>query len=91
MSMLIGMIMAHYNTITHGVKDQEAYNFIQAYSLKKVLKNFGSKGCQAVSKEMKQLHNHKVSHLSHMHKLNLKEKQQATESFIFLAEKRDKL
>ena len=87
---VIGLVMAHFNDIMDGLNDEQAYSFIQTYSLKRGLKHFGKKGKQAVNKEMLQLHNRKTFAPIHVHKLSKREKARAMESLIFLAEKRDK-
>eukprot|EP00957_Ditylum_brightwellii_P112857 8604575-Ditylum_brightwellii.AAC.1 len=74
-----------------GMTNLEAYAFIQTYSLKKGMKEFGDKGKQAVHKELMQLHNQKVFQPIHPNKLTPLQKKCAMESLIFLTEKRDKL
>ena len=68
---------------------EEAYGFIQTYSLKAGLKKFGNKGSEAATKEMKQLHDRKVFKPIMSSELTSQERRRAMESLIFLTEKRD--
>jgi hypothetical protein len=49
------MTMSHYMNSMVGMNDEEAFSFIQTYSLNKGLKKFGDRGKDAAQKEMKQL------------------------------------
>eukprot|EP00957_Ditylum_brightwellii_P161972 12331661-Ditylum_brightwellii.AAC.1 len=59
--------------------DKQAYSFSQTYTLKQGLKHFGDKGRHAVNKELRQLHNRKVSAPIHVHELSKQEKARAME------------
>jgi hypothetical protein len=69
---------------------QNNYQFIQAYSLNKVVKKFGKPGWDAALKEMKQLNDREVSEPIDVSQLSAIEKKRALESLIFLVEKKDK-
>ena len=68
---------------------EEAFSFIQTYSLKAGIKKFGDKGSEAATKEMKQLHHRKVFKPNMSSELTTQERKRAMESLIFLTEKRD--
>jgi hypothetical protein len=63
------------------------YSFIETYSLKRGLKQFGQKGYDAAFGEMQQLHDRAVFAPVDVNKLTQLEKRRAMESLIFLAEK----
>jgi len=67
----------------------EGTNFAQQYSLKTGLKNFGSKGSEAASKELDQLHQRNCFTLVNVAKLTPSEKKKAQMALMFLTEKRD--
>jgi hypothetical protein len=48
--------MCHLRTKIKNLNDQQAFQFIQTYSLKSGLKKFGERGETAATSEMRQLH-----------------------------------
>jgi hypothetical protein len=54
------MTMFHINDTMNGMSDEEAFVFVQTYSLKKGVKKFGKRGMAAAQKEMQQLHDRVV-------------------------------
>jgi hypothetical protein len=86
---VIAMIKCHINEKMAAMSGEEAYGFIQTYSLKAGLKKFGEKGSDAATKEMKQLHDRKVFKPIMTSELTTQERKRAMESLIFLTEKRD--
>jgi hypothetical protein len=64
-------------------------SFLETYSLKRGLKQFGKRGEEAALGEMKQLHDRGVFAPVDVKSLTQQEKQRAMESLIFLVEKRD--
>ena len=86
---VIAMIMCHINKKMAAMSGEEAYSYIQTYSLKAGLKKFGEKGSDAATKEMKQLNDRKVFKPIMFSELSTQEKKRAMESLIFLTEKRD--
>eukprot|EP00957_Ditylum_brightwellii_P090150 6866382-Ditylum_brightwellii.AAC.1 len=44
---IIGIVMSHYSQVMDEMTSSEAYAFIQMYSLKKGIREFGDKGNQA--------------------------------------------
>jgi hypothetical protein len=73
--------------ISHG--KQKKYSFIETYSLKQGLKQFGQKGYDVAFGEMQQLNDRAVFAPVDVNKLTQQEKRRAMESLIFLAEKQD--
>jgi hypothetical protein len=69
--------------------DDEAYSFIQTYSLKKGIEKFGTKGKEAAHKEMQQLHDRTVFVPIKITEMKAQERKRAMESLIFLVEKHD--
>jgi hypothetical protein len=53
---VIAITMCHLSTKIENLNDQEAFQFIQTYSLKSGLKKFGERGETAATSEMCQLH-----------------------------------
>ncbi len=86
---IIAMTMLHYNTALIGMTDLQAYSFLQTYSLKQGIKQFGSKGVAAAHKELKQLHDRVAFEPIHINEMTTLEKKRAMESLILLNEKRD--
>jgi len=86
---IIATTIVHYNLMMAGMSTNDAYNFIQTYSLKQGLKKFGDRGKAAALKEMKQLHDRTVFEPIHVHEMTTIERKRAMESLIFLTEKRD--
>jgi hypothetical protein len=84
---IIAMTMLHYNTALVGMNDLQACSFLQTYSLKQGIKQFGSKGVAAAHKELQQLHNQVVFEPIHLNKMTTLERKRAMESLIFLNEK----
>eukprot|EP00957_Ditylum_brightwellii_P128522 9803169-Ditylum_brightwellii.AAC.1 len=58
---IIDIVMSHYSQVMDGMMSSEAHVFIQTYSLKKGIKQFGGKEKQAVHEELMQLHNQNSS------------------------------
>jgi hypothetical protein len=83
------MTMLHYNTALIGMTDLQAYSFLQTYSLKQGIKQFGSKGVAAAHKELKQLHDQVAFEPIHINEMTMLERKRAMESLIFLNRKRD--
>jgi len=59
-SALIALTMCHFNNKFTAMTNDQTVSFIQTYSLKKGLKQFGDHGKIAAHKEMKQLHDRAV-------------------------------
>jgi len=70
------------NTICHA-----NYMFIQTYSLKAVIKNFGEQGRKAAVDEMKQIHDRVVFHPIRIDNMSETERKHAMESLMFLVHK----
>jgi hypothetical protein len=70
-------------------KWKQFYAFVETYSLKKGLKQFGKKGYDAALGEIKQLHDRVVFKPINVADLTQQERKRALESLIFLVEKRD--
>lgn len=87
---IIAKVMLHIQLSTAGMTTDEAYSFIQTYSIDRGIKEFGERGWSAGVKEMSQLHNREVFAPIHVHELTEEEKKKALESLMFLTEKRDK-
>jgi len=68
---------------------QRGMQFIQTYSLKRGLKQFGERGYEAAFGEMKQLHDRSCFTPIDVSNLTEVERKRALESLIFLVEKRD--
>ena len=86
---IIAMTMCHLNNTMKGISDDQAFNFIQTYSLKQGIKKFGMKGRNAAFKEMKQIHDRVVFIPINVNNMTDQERKRAMESLIFLSEKRD--
>jgi hypothetical protein len=91
---VIAYMMTHYNYTMAGMNDIETFSFIQTYSLNTYslnqgLKRFGERGWKAAHKEVRQLHDRIVFEPIHIEDMTPLERKRATESLIFLAEKRD--
>jgi hypothetical protein len=57
---IIAMMMAHYNTELIRMNDAQASSFLQTFSLKREIENFGEQGIKAVHQKMKQIHDRVV-------------------------------
>ena len=86
---IIAKIMCHYGMKFGSMTDQEAYSFIQTYSLSKGIKKFGDRGIDSATSEMEQLHDRACWNPIHVSNLTPEERKRALESLIFLVEKRD--
>ncbi len=83
------MTMCHFNTKFGTLTNQEAYQFIQTYSLKSGLKKFGEHGESAATSEMRHLHSRAVFEPIWVEDMTQVEIEGAMESLIFLVEKHD--
>jgi len=81
--------MCHFNNKLAGMTNDQTVNFLQTYSLKKGLKQFGACSKIAAHKEMKQLHDRAVFEAIRLEEMTQLERKRALESLIFLVEKRD--
>jgi hypothetical protein len=79
--------MKEFNAVM--INAEPNHSFVETYTLKKGLKQFGQKGYQAAHGEMKQLHDRAVFKPIDVKSLTSSEKERAMESLIFLVEKRD--
>jgi hypothetical protein len=86
---VIAMTICHMNEKFGHLDEEEAYQFVQSYSLKKGIQEFGERGKKAATKEMKQLHDRTVFQPIHVQDLTADERNKAMESLIFLVEKGD--
>ena len=55
----IAIIMCQIHEKTAAMSGEEAFSFLQTYSLKAGIKKFGKRGSEAATKEIKQLHDRK--------------------------------
>jgi hypothetical protein len=83
--------MCHLSTKIKNINDQQAFQFIQTYSLKSGLKKFGERGETAATSEMRQLHERAVFEPIRVRvdDMTQLERKRAMESLIFLVEKCD--
>jgi hypothetical protein len=81
--------MCHLSTKIENLNDQQAFQFIQTYSLKSGLKKFGERGETAATSEMRQLHERAVFEPIRVDDMTQLERKRAMESLIFLVKKRD--
>jgi hypothetical protein len=86
---VIAITMCHLSTKIENLNDQQAFQFIQTYSLKSGLKKFGERGETAATSEMRQLHERAVFEPIRVDDMTQLERKRAMESLIFLVEKRD--
>jgi hypothetical protein len=86
---VIAVTMCHLSTKIKNLNDQEAFQFIQTYSLKSGLRKFGERGETAATSEKRQLHKRAVFEPIRVDDMTQVEKKRAMESLIFLVEKRD--
>jgi hypothetical protein len=86
---VIAITMCHLSTKIENLNDQQAFQFIQTYSLKSGLKKFGEHGETAATSKMCQLHERAVFHPIRVDDMTQLEKKRAMESLIFLVEKCD--
>ena len=73
-----------------GMSKKKFYQFVQSYSLKQEIKNFGIRKKRASYKEMKLFHDRTVFKPVKVGSLTKLKRQRAMEILIFLTEKRDK-
>jgi len=81
--------MCHFNNKLAVMTNDQTVNFLQTYSLKKGIKQFGDRSKIAAHKEMKQLHDRAVFEPIRLEDMTQLERKRALESLIFLVEKRD--
>jgi hypothetical protein len=86
---VIAVTMCHLSTKIENLNDQEAFQFIQTFSLKSGLKKFGERGETAATSEMRQLHERAVFEPIRVDEMTQLERKRAMESLIFLVEKHD--
>jgi hypothetical protein len=86
---VIATTICHMNLTMGTLSEEEAFQFIQTYSLKAGLKKFGERGKEAATSEMKQLQERAVFEPIRVEEMTQLERKRAMESLIFLVEKRD--
>ena len=86
---VIATIMCQIYEKMAAMSREEAFSFIQTYSLKAGIKKFGERGSEAATKEIKQLHDRKVFKPIMSSELTTQERKRAMDSLIFFTEKRD--
>ncbi len=69
--------------------DEEEWNYVQQYSLKKGIEKYGKRGEQSAIDEMTQLHDRGSFRPLDVKKLSPLERKKAMEALIFMIEKRD--
>jgi len=90
MAIILAHIMCQYDaTNTRRMSKKKFYRFVQTYTLNRGIKRFGMDAKRSAFKEMKQLHDRIVFKPVRIEDLTELEKKRATESLIFLVEKRD--
>jgi Reverse transcriptase (RNA-dependent DNA polymerase) len=87
-AMVIAKTMVHFNDMVKLNTKQEK-SFLETYSLKRGLSEFGDKGYNAALGEMQQLHERAAFEPIHISDMTQQERKRAMESLIFLVEKKD--
>jgi hypothetical protein len=86
---VIATTICHLNVTMGCLTDEQAYQYVQSYNLRKGLQHFGENEKNAAISEMKQLHDRAVFEPIHINEMTQVEKRCAIESLIFLVEKQD--
>jgi hypothetical protein len=72
--------MSHFNRLIHMQNSNEGFAFLETYSLRKGLKHFGAKGCDAAFGEVKQFQDRALFRPVHVKKLTQQEQHRTMES-----------
>jgi Reverse transcriptase (RNA-dependent DNA polymerase) len=88
-AMVIAKTINYYNEVNKSTTTKKGKSFVETYSLKKGLKEFGDKGYEAALGEMQQLHERAAFKPVSIQEMTPKERKRAMESLIFLVEKKD--
>jgi hypothetical protein len=86
-ALVIAITMCHLSTKIKNLSNEEAFQFIQTYSLKSGLKKFGEHGETTATSKMCQLHERAVFKPIQVDGMTQIKRKRAIKSLIFLVEK----